>query len=120
MNFPCVQCGICCKKVNTVLGFQHFDDGNGVCCYLENNLCSIYKDRPVSCNSEKFYEAFYKDRMTECEFAEKILRICHDLIVESGNKCNIEKIEKAIEDFELKKLSNESENNGKTFKRRSD
>jgi Fe-S-cluster containining protein len=90
--------------VKSVPGFQHLDNGTGVCRYLENNLCSIYKDRPVPCNSEKFYAAFYKDSMTECEFIEKTLKICHALIVESGDKRNIEKIEEAMKEFELKTI----------------
>lgn len=44
MNFPCVQCGICCKIVRIVPGFQHLDNGNGACRYLENNEFEVEKE----------------------------------------------------------------------------
>ena len=47
---------------------SNYDQGNGVCRYLENDLCSIYEDRPPICNTEKMYLLYFKDEMAENEF----------------------------------------------------
>ncbi|MBQ7155872.1 MAG: hypothetical protein IJR85_10010 [Synergistaceae bacterium] len=34
----------------------------------EENLCTIYGSRPVVCNVNAMYEAFFRDKMTREEF----------------------------------------------------
>jgi Fe-S-cluster containining protein len=117
MNFPCVRCGLCCRILATVPKLSCLDDGNGVCRYLKNDLCSIYKKRPLVCNSEKVYVTFYKDHMSERTFVRKVLAVCHDLILKSGNEQNLEKIEAAIRDLELEEISEGDNGNGENFKK---
>jgi uncharacterized protein len=63
MEFKCEKCGLCCKKVN--------------CMYLtEENLCSIYEKRPLVCNVDKGYEAFFSKVMSKEEFNKLNRKIC--------------------------------------------
>lgn len=68
--FNCEKCGACCKIVG--------------CSYLtEDNLCSIYNDRPDICRVDKMYEKrkevgmkvskedYYKLSKLFCEFLRK-------------------------------------------------
>jgi Fe-S-cluster containining protein len=52
------------------------DQGNGVCRYLENNLCSIYENRPFVCNAEKMFETYFKQEMTKDYFIQANLDAC--------------------------------------------
>jgi len=62
-EFQCEKCGLCCKKVN--------------CMYLtENNLCSIYEKRPLVCNVDKGYEAFFSKVISKEEFNKLNRQIC--------------------------------------------
>ncbi len=62
-EFKCEKCGLCCKKVN--------------CMYLtEENLCSIYEKRPLVCNVDKGYEAFFSKVMSKEEFNKLNRKIC--------------------------------------------
>ena len=62
-EFQCEKCGLCCKKVN--------------CMYLtEDNLCSIYEKRPLVCNVDKGYEAFFSKVISKEEFNKLNRKIC--------------------------------------------
>jgi Fe-S-cluster containining protein len=76
MNFPCVRCGLCCRKLKTVPLLTGYDSGNGVCRYLKNNLCSIYQNRPLVCNAEKMYASYFSGAMSEQEFVIANLEVC--------------------------------------------
>jgi Fe-S-cluster containining protein len=56
-----------------------YDRGDGVCRYLRDNLCDIYKKRPLICNVEKMYERYFKDTMTEEAFIAVNLAACRQL-----------------------------------------
>ena len=79
--FKCDRCGICCRNIRNIELLAPFDDGTGVCRYLdhENNLCKIYDSRPVICNVDAMYEAFYRDEMTREEFYAKNYAACEKL-----------------------------------------
>ncbi|GHT63771.1 hypothetical protein FACS1894110_02180 [Spirochaetia bacterium] len=66
--------------LNTNNLLTEYDRGDGVCRYLKNNLCEIYEDRPVICNVEKMYDAFFREYMTEQDFIDKNLVSCKQLI----------------------------------------
>ena len=52
MNFPCIKCGLCCKKVGIL--DKSLDRGDGACKHLsEDNLCTIYNDRPRICRIDE-------------------------------------------------------------------
>ena len=71
-SFPCTGCGACCKRVDKVINTLDllndeerellkfpYTHTNGVCDMLtEENKCSVYEERPLICNIEKFTEVF--------------------------------------------------------------
>ena len=66
--FNCDKCGICCKNLGQVELLKAYDRGDGVCKYLENDLCSIYLERPMICRVEECYEIFFKESMSKEEY----------------------------------------------------
>ena len=76
MVFPCTKCGLCCKTLQHISTLSNYDTGNGVCRYLKNNLCSIYENRPLICNVEKMYAAYFREIMTEDEFVSVNAEAC--------------------------------------------
>jgi len=74
MIFPCVRCGLCCRHVKKVPGFDYLDRGDGVCRYLKNRQCDIYENRPVICNVQTMYDLYYRDKVDkEVFFRENII-----------------------------------------------
>lgn len=73
----CSCCGKCCKElqlINLPKEYQYLDNGNGMCVYLKNNLCSIYDNRPYFCNSYKMYQLYYNQQFKSYEEFEKYLK----------------------------------------------
>lgn len=74
VNFKCSMCGMCCRNINywrknlplmrEILNEEYLDfpykDINGVCEMLVDNKCSIYKTRPIVCNTEEMFKLFHK------------------------------------------------------------
>jgi Fe-S-cluster containining protein len=87
-SFPCAKCGLCCRMLKDIPALAAFDNGNGVCRYLENNLCSIYENRPMICNVEAMYSAFFKSIMSKKDF----------III------NIKSCKKITEQFKIRKI----------------
>lgn len=58
-GFACTRCGMCCRNISTVSELSAFDNGSGVCIHLENNLCTIYMDRPIICRVDQMYYSKY-------------------------------------------------------------
>jgi len=83
MDFPCVQCGLCCHKVNTVSALEEFDRGDGVCRHLKDNLCDIYQHRPVICNVQTMYDLYFHGVMDEKTFIQENLLACLTLAKEN-------------------------------------
>lgn len=69
-DFPCDKCSLCCRQLKTYEPAKYLDRGDGVCKHLDEktNLCLIYENRPDFCNTKKYYEKEYKDKMTWEEF----------------------------------------------------
>lgn len=79
--FNCEQCGACCRTVGkTELG-KHLALPNGICKYLnqKTNLCTIYKDRPIYCNVDKYYEKYLFDKISKQEFYDMNKKECDKL-----------------------------------------
>jgi Fe-S-cluster containining protein len=74
--FPCIHCGLCCRTLKNVPEAAHLHNGNGVCTYLEGNLCTIYETRPLICNIEAMYVAYFRKAMTWTEFISMNIRSC--------------------------------------------
>ena len=79
--FNCEQCGCCCRNIGKVFWAKSMALSNGICKYLnqETNLCIIYKDRPIFCNVDAFYEKYLKNNMPINEFYAKNKSECKKL-----------------------------------------
>jgi len=77
--FKCDKCGICCRNIWKNDIFKELDRGDGVCKYLEGNLCSVYEERPLFCRVDECYEIFFKDKMSKEKFYEINYNICKTL-----------------------------------------
>jgi Fe-S-cluster containining protein len=62
-KFICDRCGSCCRSIGKSVLFADLDKGGGICGHLdeETNLCTIYNERPLFCDVEKAYEAYFAD-----------------------------------------------------------
>ena len=66
--FPCSQCGECCRHIDRIPQLRSFDAGDGICRYLQGNLCSIYETRPDICRVDVMYERCFSSLYTREEF----------------------------------------------------
>ena len=79
MMFECDKCGNCCRNLKMSELYNDLDRGDGICKYLEGNLCSIYDNRPLKCNIDKSYDEFFSKTMSREEFYEENYKICEKL-----------------------------------------
>jgi len=77
--FACDKCGACCRHVDLTSLSVELNRGDGVCKYLEGNLCSIYNTRPLICRVDESYETFFKDKMSRDEFYKLNYSECQKL-----------------------------------------
>ena len=68
--FQCNRCGECCRNLDKSQLYAALDRGDGVCRFLEGNLCSIYGDRPLLCRVDESYEMYFKNQYTLKEYYE--------------------------------------------------
>lgn len=73
--YPCDCCGECCKHVELIAEMKDFDRGDGICKYLNNNRCAIYKKRPNICNGKYIYENYFSHMSVE-DFHKLMLKYC--------------------------------------------
>lgn len=83
--FNCNKCGICCRNLDKSDLYSDLHNGNGICKYLQGNLCSIYNDRPLLCKVDECYELFYKNLMNKREYYQLNYKSCLEL-KETGGK----------------------------------
>lgn len=79
MKFNCDKCGLCCKNLKKNPIYSALDRGDGVCKYLEGNLCSIYENRPILCNIDKSYELYFKEEISREMFYNINYEACREL-----------------------------------------
>lgn len=77
--FKCDQCGECCRHLKDVSVYADLDRGDGVCKYLNDNLCSIYDTRPLLCRIDECFELFFKEQYSLDEFYRLNTEICNQL-----------------------------------------
>ncbi|MBW0279926.1 zinc/iron-chelating domain-containing protein [Shewanella xiamenensis] len=77
-EFPCNQCGACCRNVGSAIETQFLDRGDGICQYYhtESKLCTIYESRPLICQINKQYLLNYKTQYSWLEFIELNREAC--------------------------------------------
>jgi Fe-S-cluster containining protein len=61
--FDCDKCGRCCQIVGQSDSYKDLDRGDGICKYYDDDsrLCTIYKNRPLRCNIDAYYNKYLKD-----------------------------------------------------------
>lgn len=79
MMFKCDKCGACCRHVNLSSLYQILDRGDGICKYLDNNLCTIYEKRPLLCRIDDSYRAFFSSVMSKEEYYRLNYEACSEL-----------------------------------------
>lgn len=77
--FKCNKCGACCRNIGGSLIYNELDRGDGICKYLEGNLCSIYDQRPLMCRVDESYEIFWKHIMSIEDYYDLNYRACNNL-----------------------------------------
>lgn len=79
--FPCTACGQCCRRVYLSEKTAYLNRGDGVCQYFneENNLCSIYENRPLICRVDDYYQAHFSQMISWDDFVQLNMEICHSL-----------------------------------------
>ena len=90
MKFPCIGCGLCCRRVGpiaeklkgTVLEFPYAYDDTGRCEMLgEDSRCKVYETRPLICNIERAAELLGKDKAA---FYADNIKACNKMMDEAG------------------------------------
>jgi len=85
--FYCNSCGLCCKKIGGIPGFEEMDNGKGTCIYLnENHQCSIYETRPLQCRITEGFKAYFAESMTWDEYITANSEVCRVLKEEDQNE----------------------------------
>ena len=77
--FECNQCGLCCRNIDKIPQLKDFHDGNGICKYLHNNICSIYDNRPDICSVDRMYEKYFENQYTRSEFYDLNKLVCEEI-----------------------------------------
>lgn len=68
--FNCSMCGECCRHLDQSQLYKELDRGDGVCKYLDENICSIYDERPMLCRIDESYYKYFKNSYTIDEYYE--------------------------------------------------
>lgn len=79
--FKCDHCGCCCRSLFLSPIYANLDRGDGVCKYLDEkaSLCLIYEFRPLECNIDAMYEAYYSSIMSKADYYELNYSACKEL-----------------------------------------
>lgn len=77
--FRCDKCGQCCRNLKKSSLYNSLHNGDGVCRYLENNLCSIYEDRPLLCRVDESYKQIFSHLMTYEQYLKLNYDSCENL-----------------------------------------
>ena len=74
--FKCDACGECCRHLNRSEIYKDLDRGDGICRYLEGNLCSIYDDRPLLCRVDDAYYEYFQNELSLDEYYRLNYQAC--------------------------------------------
>ena len=59
--------------------YKELDRGDGVCVYLDGNLCSIYENRPLLCRIDESYDAYFKEKYSKEDYYQLNYNACEKL-----------------------------------------
>lgn len=77
--FKCTKCGLCCRNLHRSVLYDKFNRGDGICRYLNGNLCSIYEERPLICRVDDFYNIYLKDEISLSDYYKLNHNACNML-----------------------------------------
>ncbi len=77
--YECKKCGACCRHLSLSNLYRDLDRGDGVCKYLNENLCSIYEVRPLLCRIDDSYVAYFNNFMSKEDYYRLNNEICNKL-----------------------------------------
>ena len=80
--FMCDKCGKCCRNLDKSPIYAELHNGNGVCKYLDGNLCSIYENRPLLCRVDERFDKFFKNTMP----LEKYYKLNYEFCIKLKNE----------------------------------
>jgi Fe-S-cluster containining protein len=60
--------------------YKDLDRGDGVCKFLNENLCSIYEQRPLLCRVDESWEKIFSSKMSREDFYELNLKDFNALV----------------------------------------
>lgn len=59
--------------------YAELDRGDGICKYLDGDLCSIYENRPLLCRVDESFDAYFKGNISLEEYYRLNYKICGEL-----------------------------------------
>lgn len=77
--FICDKCGECCRNLHKSPLYNELHNGDGICKYLQDDLCSIYENRPLLCRIDECYEVIFKEKLSYNEYVELNYKYCNEL-----------------------------------------
>ena len=96
-DFPCTSCGLCCQNMSEIFTtyyqasspivqflldkFPYKIDENGTCEKFVDGQCSVYDDRPISCNIRL---GGIVQGLDQQEWYEQVAAGCNIMIKEAG------------------------------------
>jgi uncharacterized protein len=85
-QFPCTECGACCRSIASANHLKDFDLGNGQCKFLDekNSQCKIYMNRPLLCRIDEAYEQVFYQWYSKEEYYKLNSNACNELQVKLG------------------------------------
>lgn len=90
LHFKCDMCGLCCQNLRRSELYSFLDRGDGVCKYYDDvsHKCSIYNNRPLICNVEAYYEAYFRNIIDKTEYLKMNYSVCSKLKEEMRESSN--------------------------------
>ncbi len=73
------KCGECCRNLCKSPIYNELHNGDGICMYLKNDICTIYDDRPLVCRIDECYEVMFKEKISYEDYLELNYRFCKEL-----------------------------------------
>ena len=79
--FNCDKCGACCRNVGRSELGKDLALASGICKHLDQstNLCTIYDNRPIFCNVDKYYHKYLSDTISITDYYKQNHQACMKL-----------------------------------------
>ncbi len=77
--FECDKCGCCCRHLDKSELYKELDRGDGICRYLEGNICSIYETRPILCQIDLSYDLYFRQYLDREQYYRLNKAACQKL-----------------------------------------